>query len=172
MATPAYLTIEGQKQGLISSGAFTMESVGNIYQEGHEDEILVQAFDHQVSIPTDVQSGTTSGPRRHGALTITKVFDKASPLIYQALCNGETLTTCEIKWYRTNYDGHEEHYYTTKIVDAKIVNVKSYMHNCQDPSMASFTHLESVSFSYRKIEWTHEVSGTSGDDDWRTPRTS
>ena len=24
-------------------------------------------------------------------------------------------------------------------------------------------------FTYRKIVWTHEVSGTSGSDDWRTP---
>ncbi|RFQ08377.1 type VI secretion system tube protein Hcp, partial [Pseudomonas sp. ATCC 13867] len=23
--------------------------------------------------------------------------------------------------------------------------------------------------TYRKIVWTHEVSGTSGSDDWRTP---
>ncbi|HJR28527.1 MAG TPA: type VI secretion system tube protein Hcp, partial [Pseudomonas sp.] len=24
-------------------------------------------------------------------------------------------------------------------------------------------------FTYRKITWTHEVSGTSGSDDWRVP---
>ncbi|MFJ2319285.1 type VI secretion system tube protein Hcp, partial [Pseudomonas sp. NPDC087598] len=24
-------------------------------------------------------------------------------------------------------------------------------------------------FTYRKITWTHEVSGTSGSDDWRAP---
>ncbi|EOV5208040.1 type VI secretion system tube protein Hcp, partial [Pseudomonas aeruginosa] len=23
--------------------------------------------------------------------------------------------------------------------------------------------------TYRKITWTHEVSGTSGSDDWRSP---
>jgi len=26
-----------------------------------------------------------------------------------------------------------------------------------------------VQFTYRKITWTHEVSGTSGSDDWRQP---
>ncbi|MFJ4543116.1 type VI secretion system tube protein Hcp, partial [Pseudomonas atacamensis] len=30
-------------------------------------------------------------------------------------------------------------------------------------------HLEEVQFTYRKITWTHEVSGTSGSDDWRAP---
>ncbi len=42
------------------------------------------------------------------------------------------------------------------------------MHNCQDPGNAHFTHLEDVHFTYRKITWTHEVSGTSGSDDWRS----
>ncbi len=40
--------------------------------------------------------------------------------------------------------------------------------NCQDPGNAHFTHLEDVHFTYRKITWTHEVSGTSGSDDWRS----
>lgn len=37
MPTPAYLSITGVKQGLITAGTFTQDSVGNIYQEGHED---------------------------------------------------------------------------------------------------------------------------------------
>jgi len=47
--------------------------------------------------------------------------------------------------------------------------IQSRMPNCQDPSNAHFTHLEDVYFTYRKIVWTHEVSGTSGSDDWRSP---
>ncbi|RPV77412.1 hypothetical protein IPC782_31035 [Pseudomonas aeruginosa] len=35
--------------------------------------------------------------------------------------------------------------------------------------VSHFTHLEDVHFTYRKITWTHEVSGTSGSDDWRSP---
>lgn len=34
MATPAYMSVNGERQGLITSGAFTADSVGNIYQEG------------------------------------------------------------------------------------------------------------------------------------------
>ncbi|SIS16074.1 type VI secretion system effector, Hcp1 family, partial [Aquipseudomonas alcaligenes] len=36
MPTPAYLSLEGTKQGLITAGTFTEDSVGNIFQEGHE----------------------------------------------------------------------------------------------------------------------------------------
>ncbi|WP_422766527.1 type VI secretion system tube protein TssD [Pseudomonas aeruginosa] len=96
MATPAYMSITGTKQGLITAGAFT------------------------------------EGQRVHKPVVITKVFDKASPLLLAALTSGERLTKVEIQWYRTSAAGTQEHYYT-------------------------------------KITWTHEVSGTSGSDDWRSP---
>ena len=148
MPTPAYLTIEGTKQGLITAGTFTEDSVGNIFQEGHEDQALVQGYK---------------------PLMITKVFDKSSPLIFNALTSGERLSKCRLEWYRTSATGTQEHYFTIELHDAIIVDVQSQMPNCQDPNMAHFTHLEDVYFTYRKIVWTHEVSGTSGSDDWRTP---
>jgi type VI secretion system secreted protein Hcp len=169
MPTPAYLSIEGATQGPITKGAFTSQSVGNIYQEGHEDEILVEAFNHVVTVPTDVQSGQPTGQRVHKPLTVTKVFDKASPLLYTALTTGEKLNTVELKWFRTNPEGKQEHYFTIKLEDAIITNINARMPNCQDPAQAHFTHLEDVSFTYRKITWTHEVGGTSGSDDWRSP---
>jgi len=145
------------------------DSVGNIFQEGHEDQILVQAFQHQVIIPRDPQSGQPTGQRVHKPLMITKVFDKSSPLIFNALTSGERLNKCRLEWYRTSSTGTQEHYYTIELEDAVIVDVQSRMPNCQDPNMSHFTHLEDVYFTYRKIVWTHEVSGTSGSDDWRTP---
>ena len=39
MPTPAYISIEGATQGNITAGSFTAESVGNVYVEGHEDEM-------------------------------------------------------------------------------------------------------------------------------------
>lgn len=170
MPTPAFMSIEGANQGNITAGTFTEDSVGNIYVEGHEDEILVEAFDHSVIIPRDPQSGQPTGQRVHQPLTITKVFDKCSPLLYNALTSGEKLTKCVIKWYRTSATGTQEHYFTIELVDAILVSIKARMPNCQDPGQAHFTHLEDVSFSYRSITWTHEAGGTSGSDDWRAPR--
>jgi type VI secretion system secreted protein Hcp len=169
MATPAYMSVTGEKQGLITAGAFTADSVGNTYQEGHEDQVMVQAFTHDVIIPRDPQSGQPTGQRVHKPAMITKVYDKASPLLQAALTSGERLTEIVIHWYRTSAQGTQEHYYTTKLEDAIIVAINNKMHNCQDPSNLHFTHLEEVHFTYRKITWTHEVSGTSGSDDWRLP---
>ncbi|GKW17185.1 hypothetical protein PEC301937_31340 [Pectobacterium carotovorum subsp. carotovorum] len=39
MANLIYTSINGQKQGLISSGCSTLDSIGNRYQTGHEDQI-------------------------------------------------------------------------------------------------------------------------------------
>lgn len=63
MPTPCYISITGQTQGNITAGAFTADSVGNIYVQGHEDEMLVQEFLHNVTVPTDPQSGQPSGQR-------------------------------------------------------------------------------------------------------------
>lgn len=169
MATPAYMSVTGVKQGLITAGAFTADSVGNTYQEGHEDEVMVQAFSHKIISPGDHQAGQTPGLRVHKPVCITKVFDKASPLLWAALTSGERITEVVIKWYRTSASGTQEHYFTTRLEEATIVEINGYMHNCQDPENAHFTHLEDVHFTYRKITWTHEVSGTSGSDDWRKP---
>ncbi|BAP41772.1 Hcp family type VI secretion system effector [Pseudomonas sp. 21LCFQ02] len=171
MATPAYMSITGSKQGHITKGASTADSVGNNYQEEHEDQVLVQAFSHKISLPTDPQSGQPAGQRVHDAVCITKVFDRASPLLLEALTKGELLPEVEIEWYRTSKSGTQEHYYTTHLVDAIIVEIRDYMHNCQDPGSAHFTHLQDVYMTYRKISWTHKVSGTSGSDDWRKQKT-
>lgn len=169
MPTPAYLAIEGSTQGNITQGALTADSVGNIWQEAHQDEILVEAFSHTVMVPTDPQSGQPTGQRVHRPLTITKVYDKSSPLLYQALTSGERLTKVEIKWYRTTMEGQQEHYFSHELEDAVIVDITARMPNCQDPGQAHFTHLEDVTMTYRKITWTHQVAGTSGSDDWRAP---
>ncbi|PJE77636.1 Major exported protein [invertebrate metagenome] len=60
MNFPAYLHIKGTQQGLIieyAEGTSTPGSVGNKWQEGHEDEILVQGFSHDML--------TTKGLREH-----------------------------------------------------------------------------------------------------------
>ena len=47
--------------------------------------------------------------------------------------------------------------------------MKLHMPHCQDPAKREFTQLLEVSLAYRKIEWEHVKSGTSGADDWRAP---
>ena len=169
MPTVAYVSIEGTKSGLITASANSVDSMGNAYQSDHTDESTVQAFKHEVIIPRDPQSGQPTGQRVHQPFVLTKVFDKASPLLAAALTSGERLTKVEVKWYRTSMTGTQEHYYTHLLEDAVIVDIKSYMPNALDPAMAHFSHMEDIALTYRRIVWTHEVAGVEGADDWRTP---
>ncbi len=169
MPTPAWMTIEGLRQGIISQGAGTQDSIGQLSQEAHINEILVLAFQHQILVPRD-KSGLPTGTRVHQPLVITKPFDKASPLLYNALTTSERMTKLVIRWWRPASDGTLQHYFTHELQDAIIVDIEAYMPNCQDPAMGHFTELEDVSFVYRKILWTHEAAGTSGSDDWRSPK--
>ena len=169
MPTPCYIAIEGETQGLITSGACTSDSIGDSYVEGHEDEMLVQFFDHVVTVPTDPQSGQPSGQRVHKPFKFTVSLNKAVPLLYNALAAGEKMKSVELKWYRTSVEGKQENFFTTCLENASIVDIQCEMPHCQDPAFADFTQNLTVSMSYRKITWDHVNSGTSGADDWRKP---
>lgn len=169
MPTPAYMHIEGVTQGLITQGAFTADSVGNLYVEGHEDEVLVQAVSHGVSVPTDPQSGQPSGPCRHSFLVVTCSLNKAIPLIYNAVANGEKLLRVELRWYRTSVEGKQERFYIDILEDAIATGLTRTLPHAQDPSAADYTQLVNITFRYRKLTMEHIVSGTSGSHDWRKP---
>ena len=85
MPTPCYISITGQTQGNITAGAFTADSVGNIYVQGHEDEMLVQEFLHNVTVPTDPQSGQPAGQRAHKPFIFTVALNKGKRLVRTVL---------------------------------------------------------------------------------------
>jgi type VI secretion system secreted protein Hcp len=161
MPMPAHLTLTGTSQGQIE---------GSCEMQGREGTILVEAMTHEVTIPNDPQTGLATGKRIHRPLTITKVYDKSSPKLYQALCTGEHLKEVTIKWYRISAQGQEEHYFTHKLEDAIIVSIKPWMPNCLDPKTQSFTHMEDLFFTYKKIKWTWEIDGIESEDSWAVPK--
>lgn len=163
MPIPAFMTLHGSRQGLISAGAFTEASVGNSYQSGREDKIMIQALSHGIFVPKSAGAGR----RMHKPLIVTKTIDKASPLINTALCSGELLSQCRVEWFRTSAQGVQEHFYTMELEDAVIVGAEILMPHCQDPGTSHLTQLEKIHFSYRRIYWRHEVSRTMGSDEWQ-----
>lgn len=169
MPTPAYLSINGKTQGNITKGAFTADSVGNVYVEGHEDQILVQEIEHRVTTPTDPQSGQPSGQRVHKPFVFTCALNKSVPLMYQSLASGEMLPNVEVQWFRTSVDGKQEHFFTTQLEDATIVDINTVLPHAQDSTKSEYTQLIRVSMAYRKITWTHAIAGTEASDDWRKP---
>lgn len=89
--------------------------------------------------------------------------------MYQALASGEMLPVVEVNWYRTSVEGKQEHFFTTKLEDATIVDINTTLPHAQDQTNANYTQLIEVAMSYRKISWAHVTAGTEGSDDWRKP---
>jgi len=162
MPMPFHMELTGKTQGNISEGCCDME--------GRMDTILCQALNHEVYIPRDPQTGLSTGKRVHNPLTVTKVFDKSTPKIFQALTTGEHMTNVTLKYYRIDPGGKEQHYFTVKLEDAIIVSVKPWVPNALDQSRERFTHMEDVSFTYSKIIWTWEIDGVEAQDEWKVPK--
>ena len=161
MANHGYMSITGRKQGLISSGCSTQDSIGNKCQMGHVDEIMVLAYSHDMVAGSD---GTITGGRgQHKPVVITKNIDKSSPLIAAALHDGEEVE-CIIDFYRTSTVGSQEKYFNVRLSGARI----AYM-NIQVPHAIHMTDgqpQEVVAIRYRDITWTHIPAGTSAHSSW------
>ena len=174
MPTPAFMSVTGAKQGNISANAGTEASIGLKAVKGHEDQILVQAIQHDLNVPRDPQTGQATGQRVHMPFIVTKCVDASSPLLFTALTLGENITKIVIDYMKTNSNGAQVNYFTVTLENAIIVDMKSYMPNCLDPACSHFTNMEDVSFTYGKILWDFKGDGitaisTSGADDWRNP---
>ena len=164
MPTPGYISIKGSKQGLITEGAFTLDSVGNLYDEGHEDEAMIFAFDHSVTVPTDPQSGQPSGQRFHKPFKFTTAFDKATPRLYRAMASEEVLTSVVMRLYRISIEGRQENFFTVKLQDATVVDIDANMPHIRDPATQDYTQIVEISLLYRSITWSHEIAATSFTD--------
>ncbi|GAB7268250.1 Hcp family type VI secretion system effector [Dickeya ananatis] len=154
MSHVIYLTLEGDQQGLISSGCSTLDSIGNRYQQGHENQIQVLGLNHTITREENVA---------HHLIQLIKPIDKSSPLLGVSVTSNESLTA-NFFFYRTNQAGQLEVFYELKLTDARIVEVSaSYPHSLNDNGSLPY---EVVMLKYKTIAWNHKTAGTSGYSIW------
>ncbi|WP_224556110.1 Hcp family type VI secretion system effector [Pectobacterium versatile] len=154
MANIIYATVNGKKQGLISAGCSTFSSIGNKYQNGHEDQIMVLAFEHGITRDHNVS---------HGPISFVKPIDKSSPLFGMTISDNEYLDI-DFFFYRTASGGGLELFYSVKLIDANIIRVNvvyphAINHSDNQPE-------EIITFRYKSISWSHVIAGTSGYSIW------
>jgi type VI secretion system secreted protein Hcp len=160
MASNAFLTLKGQKQGQIN---------GSVTQKGHENSILVHAFSNGITSPRDPTSGLPTGKRVHQPITIVKEIDKSSPLFWNALVNNENIVTWQLQFFAPNPKGLESLIYTISLTNANITSIVESMLDNEVPANASLPLREEVSFTYQKIQWTWADGGITAQDDWESP---
>ncbi|TQI79067.1 hypothetical protein FHU10_0870 [Serratia fonticola] len=154
MANSIYVKIVGEKQGLISAGCSSYDSIGNKYQAGHKDQIFVLSFDHELVRNQNI---------KHLPVSFIKLIDKSSPLIGMAITNNERIDLF-FDFYRTSSTGVQEIYYSVEVRGASIER-----HSIRSPHALDNPDKEPeemISVVYRDITWKHLTAGTSGYSIW------
>ncbi|EHZ6872459.1 type VI secretion system tube protein Hcp, partial [Providencia rettgeri] len=100
-----YLKLTGERQGLISRGCGTEDSIGNKFQLNHQDEIFITQYSESTS---RMQNMT------HHPVDFIKMIDKSTPLLLVANSNNEKLQL-ELSIYKTTTNGTIEKYLVVKI---------------------------------------------------------
>ncbi|MFP4049994.1 MAG: Hcp family type VI secretion system effector [Desulfovermiculus sp.] len=159
MALTAYMKVKGKNQGEIK---------GDCAQGGDKkDTMLIYQVDHMVEIPKDTHTGLPTGQRIHHPFTVTKHKDQASPKLFNACCNGEQCDV-QIDSYRIKDDGTEEKYFTIKLEQAILVNMREYTPLTFLPDNKPYHDMEDVSMTYSKITWTYNDGNIEYTDDWKS----
>lgn len=162
MATQAYMSVTGQKQGQFH---------GESAQSKRKDWIPILGFQMGVVAPRDAASGQSTGRRLYRPVVITKEWGPSSPQGLTACSDKEALTDVTIEFLKTNPSGEMYTSQTVKLTDASIVEIQRFT-RAQDGTLllaASRTdtlELETWSFTFRKIEVDDNASKISFVDDW------
>ncbi|MEN8205544.1 MAG: type VI secretion system tube protein TssD [Pseudomonadota bacterium] len=131
--------------------------------DGNKHQIEIIGWSHEIVSPRDAASGLPTGKRQHKPFTVTKLVDKASPLIFNILANNENITEWQLDCWRPSRGGKEFHYKSIILTTPGIVDVLN-----ESPHERGTYHVERelVSFIYQKIQWVYHESGVIVEDEW------
>lgn len=161
MAIPAYMWITDDTGNQIE---------GSVNIADREGSVEVLAFEHELRIPTDQDTGMLTGTRKHEAFTFTKAYDSSTPYLYKACSNGQTLREIRMSWYTIDDTGTEREYFRHVLEDVKITSVRPVMHNVKEADKERFPHLENIKCRYGRITWTYIDGNIEFSDSWTEGR--
>jgi type VI secretion system secreted protein Hcp len=160
MAYEFYVSIKGTKQG-----TFKGDAAGGAKRA--KGKIGGVKFSMETTSPRDAATGQATGKRIHKPIVITKEWDAASPQLFNALVDNETLKIVLFEFVKTDPAGKEVVYYTITLTNAVVSNLRSYVDLTDTSGDRYDAHaLEEVSFVFQKIEIENKESATVAIDDW------
>lgn len=153
MSIPAYMWLTDEKDCPIVGPCIMPTRLGSFE---------LKSFSHNIWIPADGQTGKLTGTRIHHPITFEKEFDKATPLLYRALCEGRTLKTATLKMYHIIESGIEMEYFNITLEDVKITSITPLL----IPTGNVSTHLEEIQIRYGTITWLNIDGHIIYKDSW------
>ncbi len=120
---------------------------GESTDDKHKGWVEVLSFNHGLSQPASAlaRDGSLVATRaNHQDFTVTKMIDKASPKLYQAMSSGQHFPSVTLTLRRAG--GDKQSYMRYVLHDCFITSIKP---------VAGDVPMEQISFNYTKIEWTY-----------------
>ena len=137
-AFDTYMTINGTKQGRFKGEAMS-------------EKIALTSVSHDVKMA----SRMTTGRRQHGAITIRREIDAASPKLFQALSTNESLNDVTIVFHTTG--GGAGKVQTINLKNARVTAVR----------VSGRTETITIEYDTVFVTWTD--GGKTATDDWEAP---
>lgn len=136
-----------------------------------EDTIECFSFDYGVQSASESFSGTASGARNYEPIRIVKRVDKATPLLWKALCENSTIEGV-FKFYRPSPagDGTTEEFYTVEISEARIAGIDFSSPDAMGGAGQAEPPTESIVFVFNNMAQTYEATGAAHEDNFREQR--
>ncbi|MCP3941799.1 MAG: type VI secretion system tube protein Hcp [Desulfobacteraceae bacterium] len=157
MGQIGYLKVSKADGTAIDGGSSQANKVGWINLYG---------IDHEVIFARNPVTGQPQGKRLHMPFKVTKIKDKASPLLFEACCQNTPLT-CEITMHRPKKgETSQEHYFTIKLTGATITRYRQYTPDILLPENSVYSDMEEVELGYEEILMEHVPGSKSADDKW------
>jgi type VI secretion system secreted protein Hcp len=148
------------------TGAKSGKFKGSSLVKGKEGKIEVFGIESTVESPRDPVTGFPTGRRMHYPLTVVTKLDKATPLLFNALCTNETLTKVLIEvWGAISVQSGiasgtgSKVYYTFELKNANLQQVRQF-------TLPDGTLFAALSFTWQSILTTWTDGGIVGNDDW------
>ena len=150
-----FLTVKGSKQGTFEGESKKSKTKGL--------ELLGYSFG--VSSPRSAGSGQATGKRVYEPLIVSKEVGPASIQFFQALVTGEILTDVELTIYKINRNGKDTAYFRIKLTNALVSEITHEPGVEFSGDLADSSEVETVSFTFQKIEMENLAANTSAMDD-------
>jgi type VI secretion system secreted protein Hcp len=118
--------------------------------------------------PREGASAQITGRRQHQPVTIQKRVDKASPILFKALCRNEKVDEATFMFFEPDRagSGNETKYMTVQLTDAYISSVSVVSDDATRSQAEQPCAMEEVQFVFKNITMTYENGGVTDTDSW------
>ncbi|MCY1060202.1 type VI secretion system tube protein TssD [Nannocystis sp. SCPEA4] len=155
----------------ITANGKQLEGESTVKSKGREGLIECRQIHMGARTGIDRTGGKGTGSVLFDDFVLIKPIDKASALIYQALCQNETIEI-EAKFFRPSQaDGKTEHFYSIIGTGGRIISISQSTADGMDPNSANEEPCETISLKFEAINFSYptaslEYGYSRSNSDW------